>query len=250
MYNIFSIFIRVKGTPFMRIFINDIPVRIVSLDKPLDQDYYHVDIDAKKDQISPNRLIHHVIIRNASIKELELLLNKLHHFELENLYSLTLTTESLEEIRLFLNQKYKVIEAAGGLVRKKDKTLMIYRLKKWDLPKGKIEKNESKSVGAVREVEEECGVKAKIVAKIGTTRHTYTMKNKNILKKTTWYLMDCIDDSAKMPQTEEFIEDVKWLKPKEVHHALQDSYQSIRHVFKKYYKMMEEGDNILKSNLS
>jgi ADP-ribose pyrophosphatase YjhB (NUDIX family) len=45
-------------------------------------------------------------------------------------------------------------------VRKKDKFLMIYRMKKWDLPKGKKEKKEKYKDTAVREVSEECNVSA------------------------------------------------------------------------------------------
>ena len=51
--------------------------------------------------------------------------------------------------------------------------------------------------------------------------------------------MDCIDDSNKKPQTEEGIEELKWMSPKEVHHALKDTYLSIGHVFNNYYKMEE-----------
>ena len=52
-----------------------------------------------------------------------------------------------------------LIEAAGGLVKNENGDyLFIYRNDKWDLPKGKIEKDEKTKVAAVREVEEECGI--------------------------------------------------------------------------------------------
>src|SRR5665648_657317 len=51
------------------------------------------------------------------------------------------------------------IPAAGGLVRNENGLfLFIRRLGVWDLPKGKIEKNETPELAAVREVEEECGL--------------------------------------------------------------------------------------------
>ena len=53
---------------------------------------------------------------------------------------------------------YKMIFASGGVVFNNEKLLMIYRNGLWDLPKGKIESNESESECAVREVKEECGV--------------------------------------------------------------------------------------------
>ena len=116
---------------------------------------------------------------------------------------------------------------------------MIYRLKKWDLPKGKLEKGEEPQLGAIREVEEECNIKVKLKDPICTTYHTYTMKNKDILKKTSWYSMDCVDDSKRRPQKEEDIEELKWMNPKAAHHALQNSYQSIAHVFNQYYSSQD-----------
>src|SRR3954469_24811116 len=51
------------------------------------------------------------------------------------------------------------IEAAGGFIEKNDEFLAIHRHGRWDLPKGKLEKNESYEEGAIRECEEECGIK-------------------------------------------------------------------------------------------
>ena len=53
-----------------------------------------------------------------------------------------------------------MIQAAGGLVNnEKDEILMIFRRGKWDLPKGKLDKGETLEECAVREVEEETGLK-------------------------------------------------------------------------------------------
>ncbi|MBS1532241.1 MAG: NUDIX domain-containing protein, partial [Bacteroidetes bacterium] len=53
-----------------------------------------------------------------------------------------------------------LIEAAGGVVEDtKGIYLFLYRNDKWDLPKGKLERREGRKIGAVREVEEECGIK-------------------------------------------------------------------------------------------
>src|SRR5438552_3388516 len=63
-------------------------------------------------------------------------------------------------------QSLPLIEAAGGIVKNTDGAyLFIYRLDKWDLPKGKIEKGEKTKEAAVREVEEECGI---TVTRLGT----------------------------------------------------------------------------------
>ncbi|NJM25314.1 MAG: NUDIX domain-containing protein [Bacteroidia bacterium] len=116
---------------------------------------------------------------------------------------------------------------------------MIYRLKKWDLPKGKKEKRERYRETAVREVGEECNVTVKLAGKICTTWHTYTMNKSSMLKKTRWYLMDLVDDSRMRPDITEDIEDIRWMSQKEVYHALEHSYKSIRHVFERYYALME-----------
>ena len=54
----------------------------------------------------------------------------------------------------------RIIKAAGGLVKNGEgQYLFIHRLGKWDLPKGKVEENEKMKEAALREVEEECGIK-------------------------------------------------------------------------------------------
>jgi ADP-ribose pyrophosphatase YjhB (NUDIX family) len=129
------------------------------------------------------------------------------------------------------------VKAAGGLIRKKEKFLLIYRLKKWDLPKGKKERKEGYKQAAVREIEEECSVSVRIGPKICTTWHTYTMNRRSMLKKTKWYYMDLVNDEKMKPNLEEDIEDVRWMSPKEVYHALEHSYKSIHHVFEQYYQL-------------
>jgi ADP-ribose pyrophosphatase YjhB (NUDIX family) len=105
------------------------------------------------------------------------------------------------------------------------------------LPKGKKEKGERYKETAVREVEEECNVSVRIGPKICTTWHTYTMNKRSMLKKTRWYYMDIVDDSKMRANAEEDIEDVRWMSPKEVYHALEHSYKSIHYVFDQYYQM-------------
>ncbi len=111
---------------------------------------------------------------------------------------------------------------------------MIYRKGKWDLPKGKAEKSETREQTAKREVTEECGVKVEVVEKIGKTYHTYLMNGKRILKKTYWYSMDLLNDKKMEPQIEEDIEKVVWMDEKELDEALKNSYVSINHILNKY----------------
>jgi len=129
-------------------------------------------------------------------------------------------------------KNFKFIEAAGGVVKNpNDEILTIYRLKKWDLPKGKIEKGESPEQTAVREIAEECGINEhKIVNKICETYHTYILNGQKILKKTYWFNFIIDNVPELIPQSIENIEKAIWLKPEESKKKLVDSYPSIRQV--------------------
>ena len=130
-------------------------------------------------------------------------------------------------------QNFTVIEAAGGLVMKNQKMLFIYRNGKWDLPKGKLEINESIPICAVREVEEECGIsQLTIVKELAVTYHIYRQAEENILKITYWFLMNCTDDSPLTPQTEEGIELVEWKNEQAVQLALENTYPNIKLVLR------------------
>jgi ADP-ribose pyrophosphatase YjhB (NUDIX family) len=223
----------------MIIFINDIPVRIFRADKQPDKGRVNLIIDASEEPLTQAKLIHHVWVQNVSEDDLSLLLNFLDSKVPTNLFSLFLSVNNYDRIKQFLREKFKVVKAAGGLVRKKDKFLMIYRMKKWDLPKGKIEKGEKNRKAAAREVQEECNVTVKLDRKICTTWHTYTMNKRAMIKKTRWYIMDVVDDSKMRPDPSEDIEETRWMNRKEVYHALEHSYKSINYVFEQYYEMME-----------
>ena len=219
----------------MIIFINDIPVRILKEDeKPEAADVNFV-IDASQEPVTRAKLIHHVLINKVNEESLDTILNLLNSNVPTNLLGLIISVDNYSAIRSHLRSKFKIVKAAGGLIRKKDKFLMIYRMKKWDLPKGKKEKRERYKQTAVREVEEECNVTVELKGKICTTWHTYTMNKRAMLKKTRWYAMDLIDDSKMKPDLSEDIEELRWMNPKEVYHALTHSYKSISYVFERYY---------------
>jgi ADP-ribose pyrophosphatase YjhB (NUDIX family) len=189
-----------------------------------------------KDEISSKKLIGKVLVYNSSLEQLERFLKLTEVKRLKKLEMITFQVQDEASAKQFIKDHFKIIKASGGLVVDGDKVLMIYRLKKWDLPKGKLKKKEDPEKGAKREVEEECSIKVEVKDKIGDTWHTYTQKGKRILKKTTWYEMTCIDDSGMKPQLKEFIEEVKWIDRKDVKKLLKNSYRSIEQVFNKYSK--------------
>ena len=134
------------------------------------------------------------------------------------------------------SSQFKVIFAAGGVIfNDDDKLLMIKRLGKWDLPKGKMDEGESAEETALREVCEETGVcHAKIISQLDDTYHIYQLRGQYILKRTFWFRM-LSDTSEKIkPQTEEDILEVKWKNKDEVKTALKNSYGSVRDLLSKY----------------
>jgi 8-oxo-dGTP pyrophosphatase MutT (NUDIX family) len=129
----------------------------------------------------------------------------------------------------------KVIMAAGGLIEnEKGEFLLIYRKKHWDLPKGKLDDDETMEECAVREVEEETGLKnVQIGALIDVTLHQYEENGELVTKKTAWYRMKGASSDVLVPQTEEDIEEIKWIKPADLEPYLQNSYPNIIHIIKK-----------------
>lgn len=128
---------------------------------------------------------------------------------------------------------FKEIEAGGGLVRNENNEyLLIFRKGKWDLPKGKIEADETAPEGALREVEEECGVNdLKLGKELASTYHTYEFKGLRILKKTFWFEMTS-DRKDFVPQTEEDIEKVEWMSLSLKAIEDMDTYPNIRLILK------------------
>jgi len=128
---------------------------------------------------------------------------------------------------------HKLIKAAGGLVQNSDYFLWIYRNNIWDLPKGKIEDNESITDAALREVKEECGLKGflEISHKIIATHHTYQRRDVKILKETHWFFMQFDGDPNTIPQLEEGITEVSWKSKNDSIKLALESYPSILSVF-------------------
>ncbi len=134
-----------------------------------------------------------------------------------------------------LKKSITLIEAAGGLVKNsKGNYLFIYRNDKWDLPKGKLEKGEKKRQGAVREVEEECGITvSKAGDKIINTYHTYINKGELVLKKTYWFSMKYKGNETLKPQLEEGITDVRWFNIGHMQDIKSNTFPSIMDVLEK-----------------
>ena len=114
------------------------------------------------------------------------------------------------------------MKAAGGVIirqshgseRIQREVLLIRRNGVWDLPKGKLESGESIDECAIREVEEETGVKPlQLLQPLCETFHTYREDGTDIEKSTQWYLMSAEQEDAfqdMLPQREEGITELRW----------------------------------------
>lgn len=133
----------------------------------------------------------------------------------------------------------KLVEAAGGLVQNgKGEFLVIFRQNKWDLPKGKLDYDESPEQAALREVEEECGIdRLSIVKELPLTFHTYQLKGKRKLKKNHWFLMRTESNSPLIPQVEEDIQEAKWMDKNSIHEKVfANTYSSIAELLNNFFR--------------
>lgn len=135
-----------------------------------------------------------------------------------------------------IKKVYKPVVAGGGLVvNEKGEVLFIFREGKWDLPKGRVEKGEKIQEGAIREVEEECGIRNISLKKLLlVTHHLFVYKEKKRLKETHWYLMYSNSNQPLQPQFEEGITEVCFKSKKEIEKALLNTYANIKSVYQSY----------------
>lgn len=177
---------------------------------------------------------------NQSFKNLDVLnkteiLDEFQKFADESSTTLlTFVTENIENGLEKFRKAFKYIYAAGGLIEKDNKWLFIFRLKRWDLPKGKLDMGESPEEAAIRECEEECGISQLTITKtLAPTYHIYPHKGAYALKKTYWYCMTTKHEDKLVPQLEESIEKVEYFTKTQIKElVLPNSYPAILSVIK------------------
>lgn len=150
--------------------------------------------------------------------------------ETEATQQIFLNSNNVKALWELFSEQFKLIEAAGGKVSNPEgKLLFIYRLGKWDLPKGKMEAGETPSQSALREVEEECGISnLKLGKELTPTYHIYVQKERLYLKRTYWFEMAYSGNENLVPQTEEGIEEVIWIESDNLKDQLQNTYNSLK----------------------
>lgn len=145
----------------------------------------------------------------------------------------------LEELKKQFFKKFEVHVAGGGLVvNENGEMLMIFRRGAWDLPKGHLDKGETIEECAVREVQEETGLKNVELGKFLTiTYHSYEQGTHHIMKESHWFLMKSSLDEKLVPQTDEDIDEIEWVKGEQLDQYLPQAYPSIRNVLQEYLQL-------------
>ena len=166
-------------------------------------------------------------IKDIKLKKVIKFLNK------KNINSVHLFHKNKDKLLKYFFKLIPTVIAAGGkITNSKSETLFIYRNDKWDLPKGKTEKNEQLPQTALREVKEETGIKEVSINKpLDITYHIFRRNNEYRLKVTYWFDMFSDYEGIFFPQLDEGITDVKWVKKADLEEVKINSYPNIRLLF-------------------
>ena len=141
---------------------------------------------------------------------------------------------NLEELKKAFFRKFDLIRAAGGIVLNEKKQLLFqFRRGKWDLPKGKLDEGETLEQCAIRETEEETGLKGvEVGSPIVVTYHSYDESGKHIIKETHWYHLSVKGEQHLEPQFEEQITELRWVDPKDLSEVTSNTFQNIMQVLR------------------
>ena len=184
-----------------------------------------------------NELLHHPDVVFVDELSSPAIKSMVHEIKKDNFHAGILWNIDLEKLKQAFFKHFTVIEAAGGVVQNDDKHLLfIFRRGKWDLPKGKMEKNETAETAAAREIEEETGVtNLTLKKKIGDTFHIYDEFGKHFLKISHWYYFNCPAKQELLPQTIEDITEVKWFKTKDIKKPVGNTYATIKDILQSFF---------------
>jgi ADP-ribose pyrophosphatase YjhB (NUDIX family) len=147
-----------------------------------------------------------------------------------------ITSDDLEGSWNDFRNQFSFVQAAGGLVVNADKRILfIYRMEKWDLPKGKVEDGENVAQAALREVEEECSIdELDLKEELCVTWHTYIQQGEPMLKATSWFLMKYLGTRLPSPQLFEGITETRWIGLDEIQVVKSNTYPSVLEVIAAY----------------
>jgi 8-oxo-dGTP diphosphatase len=103
------------------------------------------------------------------------------------------------------------VEAAGGVVLDPEGRMALVhrpRYDDWTLPKGKLDQGESFEEAALREVEEETGLRCRLVRELPSVEYA---DNKGRSKIVRYWLMEVEHDPGFVLNDE--VDELRWLEP-------------------------------------
>ena len=101
------------------------------------------------------------------------------------------------------------IRAAGGVVVRDGRVAVVHRPHHadWSLPKGKLDAGEDWEQAALREVEEECGLRCRLGAELPPSDYIVDGRSKRV----RWWSMEVAEDLGFAPSSE--VDAMRWLAP-------------------------------------
>ena len=188
-----------------KVFVNDKPIVLTTIEEP--ETYF----------------------KNYDLKTVKMdkVIRKLNRTKLKEVRFIHKNEDKL--LKKFLKKLPNVVAGGGKVYNDNGDILFIYRNDKWDLPKGKIEGNESIEETALREVMEETGVGGlELVKPLETTYHIFKRNGRYKIKITYWFEMKTSFSGNLYAQEFEGITKVEWLNKERVKEALENSYANIK----------------------
>ncbi len=121
--------------------------------------------------------------------------------------------------------------SAGGVVLRGDDVLVIVPTRRaadgnavLALPKGHVDPGETPAQAAAREVREEGGVDAELVAELGDVRYVYMRDGRRVLKRVTYFAFRY--RGGDVADHDDEVEEARWMPADEAARVL--SYQGDR----------------------
>jgi 8-oxo-dGTP diphosphatase len=118
------------------------------------------------------------------------------------------------------------VKASGGVVQREGKVALVHRPRydDWSFPKGKMDPGESWEECALREVEEEIGLRCRLGDELPPTSYR---DNKGRAKVVRYWMMEPLDGEF-VPSDE--VDEVRWLTPADAEPLL--SYEHDRELLR------------------